>query len=70
MEVKILRSSEFEKLLYEKYQHMVTNGAVADILDEGKFGQLSVFIDKKPNFPLMNFEFDTHKVWVGVESLK
>lgn len=64
------KNPEFEKIVMERYQQMIDKGLFVDILEEEKFGQLSVFIDKKPNFPLISFKFDTHDVWVGAESLK
>jgi hypothetical protein len=66
----IRKSTEMEKFVKEKYQTMIEKGTLVEILDEEKFGKLSVFIDKKPKFCLASFEFDTHKVFVGLETLK
>jgi hypothetical protein len=68
--MKIKKSTELEKIVKSKFQEMVQKGLLIDILDEGKFGKLSVFIDKKPKYIIANFEFDTHKVWVGSETIK
>ena len=66
----IKKEPEFEKIVKERYQKKTEKGLFVGILDEEKFGKLSVFIDKEPNFPLISFEFDTHKVWVGSEKIK
>lgn len=64
----LVKNPEFERLVKEKYQQMIEKGLSVDILDQKRLGEISVFIDKKPKFSLISFEFDTHQVWVGAES--
>ena len=59
-----------EELIKAKYQEMKRLGISEDFLNEEAFGELKIFINKKPEFLLFSFTIDkSENLYIGSENL-
>ena len=59
-----------EELIKAKYQEMKRLGISEDFLNEEAFGELKIFINKKPELLLFSFTIDkSENVYIGSENL-
>lgn len=59
-----------EELIKAKYQEMKRLGISEDFLNEDAFGELKIFINKKPEFLLFSINIDkSENLYIGSESL-
>jgi hypothetical protein len=51
----------------KKYKEMLKDKISEDFFDKEYFGELKIFINKEPLYPLMFLEIESDKIYLGSE---
>ena len=62
-------SKSFEKMVGERYKEMKEGNISEDFLDRVVWGELKIFISKKPRYVLFSTEINSDQIYVGSESM-
>lgn len=60
-------NKEIKEIMENKYKEMKGKNLSEDYLNKGIFGDLMVFINKKPKYSLFSIEIDSDNVYFGSE---